>query len=70
MLSIANPANGPGFFNLLYKQNWIKEKDMVGLTKDKVHSLLATAKVDADRYFISKICHSQNDKFFLPNYIY
>ena len=64
MLSIANPANGPGFFNLLYKHNWIKEKDMVGLTKDKVHSL-ATAKIDAERYFILNICHSQNDKFIL-----
>lgn len=48
MLSIANPTNGQGFFSLLYKYNWIRDKDLVGLTKDKVHSL-ATAKLDADR---------------------
>ena len=42
---------------------------MVGLTKDKVHSL-ATAKIGADRYFFSKICTSQNTAFKLPNYMY
>lgn len=54
MLSIANPANGQGFFSLLYKYNWVKDKDMVGLTKDKVHSI-ATAKICADRYLLLRI---------------
>ena len=49
MLSIANPNNGAGFFSLLYNYNWVREKDMVGLTKDKVHSI-CTAKITAERY--------------------
>ena len=49
MLSIANPSNGQGFFSLLYAYNWVKYKDIEGLTKDKVHSI-ATAKITPDRY--------------------
>lgn len=48
MLSIANPNNGAGFFSLLFNYNWVKEKDKVGLTKDKVHSI-CTSKITAER---------------------
>lgn len=51
MLSIANPSNGQGFFTLLYDYHWLKDKDMVGLTKGKVHSL-ATTKTFADMYIL------------------
>ena len=54
MLSIANPSNGQPFFSLLYAHNWVKDKDMVGLTKDKVHSI-ATAKITPDRYLFFEI---------------
>ena len=49
MLSIANPSNGQGFFSLLYSHNWVRDKELVGLTKDKVHSI-ATTKITPDRY--------------------
>lgn len=69
MLSIANPSNGQGFFSLLYNYNWVKEKDMVGLTKDKVHSL-ATTKISADRYLLTKTFHFQRHNIKSPKYSY
>ncbi|KAI5067062.1 hypothetical protein GOP47_0017590 [Adiantum capillus-veneris] len=55
MLAIANPANGQGFFSLLFNFNWIREKDQVGLRRDKVHSL-ATSKISPERK--KEILHS------------
>ena len=58
MLSIVNPANGQGFFSLLFNYNWLKDKDIVGFTKDKIHSL-ATSKISPERYFLDLLKSSK-----------
>ena len=49
MFSIANLANEQDFFTFVYAHNRVKDKDMVGLKKDTIHSL-ATIKISSDRY--------------------
>lgn len=50
MLAIANPANGPGFFQLLFKYDW-GVKGLVTLTKEKLY-ILGMSRLSADRYCV------------------
>ena len=47
MLTIANPNNGDGFFQLIFNYNWSK-KGVVALTKEKLY-MVATSRVHAKR---------------------
>lgn len=55
MLAIANPANGQGFFSILFHYDWEKAEDRVGITKDKLHALV-TARVPTERYLKVLLC--------------
>ena len=47
MLTIANPNNGDGFFQLIFNYDWSK-KGVVALTKEKLYTV-ATSRVHAER---------------------
>lgn len=47
-LCIANPANGEEFFSMLFNRDW-KDRDMLGITRDKLYSL-CSAKISNERY--------------------
>ena len=47
MLTIANPNNGDGFFQLIFNYDWSK-KGVVALTKEKLYTV-ATSRVHAKR---------------------